>query len=64
MTKTNIDQILEHASDVLGSINQAEEWIHKVSATLGDSPYNLSQTDEGTVKVMKHLNGISRQRQG
>ena len=63
MKKTNLERILEHATDVLGSYEEAVEWVYKKSATLGDCPRNLSETEEGTNTVLQHLNGISRQRQ-
>lgn len=57
---TNVETILTKAEDVLGSADRAKEWIEKTSATLGGKPIDLAITDEGTQKVLLHLNGISR----
>jgi len=58
----NMAQILERATEVLGSAQAAGEWVDKRSATLGATPRELSATTEGTDRVLLHLNGISRHR--
>lgn len=61
-TKANLDLILERAIDVIGNEAAAAEWIDKRSATLGATPRELAQSDEGRERVLLHLNGISRHR--
>lgn len=56
----NLEQIIDKATDVLGSRERAEEWIEKSSATLGGRPRDLAATDEGTKAVLLHLAAISR----
>lgn len=56
----NLNRILEKAADILGDRDKATDWIDHVSATLGDTPRNLSDSEEGTKKVLLHLVGISR----
>jgi len=57
---SNLQKIIEKATDVLGDEAKALDWIDHVSATLGDTPRQLSETTEGTNKVLLHLAGISR----
>jgi uncharacterized protein (DUF2384 family) len=57
---TNLEQIIDKATDVLGDEARALDWVDKMSATLGASPRDLSSTKEGTGKVLLHLAGISR----
>ena len=57
---TNIDIILDRATEILGTPERAADWIEKVSATLGGSPRELAETNEGTDQVLLHLAGISR----
>ena len=56
----NLKKILDKAIDVLGTEQAAKEWIDHASATLGGTPRQLSDTDEGTYKVLIHLGNISR----
>ncbi len=56
----NLQLILDKAEDVLGGKDKANDWIEHTSATLGDSPRNLSETAEGTIAVLLHLSAISR----
>ena len=58
--QTNLDRIIEAATDVLGSPEKASEWVQKMSATLGGTPEELSKTSKGTDAVLLHLAGISR----
>ena len=60
----NLAQILERATDVLGSEAAAADWIDKRSATLGGTPRELAQSNEGKERVLLHLAGISRHRVG
>lgn len=57
---TNLDQIIDKATDILGSEDRALDWVDKVSATLGSAPRGLSESQEGTEAVLLHLNTISR----
>lgn len=57
---TNLEKIYAKAEDVLGDAERAEEWVQKMSATLGAKPIDLAATDEGTQQVLLHLNSISR----
>lgn len=59
---TNIEKIIEYAIGVLGDEEKALDWVDKFSATLEDSPRNLSATPEGTKEVLLHLASISRHR--
>lgn len=56
----NLQKIHEKAIDVLGSQERATDWIDHTSATLGGTPRSLSESNEGTRKVLIHLAGISR----
>lgn len=55
----NLQEIIDLAIDVLGEPH-VEDWLDQTSATLGDTPKNLSATEEGTRAVLLHLTGISR----
>lgn len=55
----NLQKIIDTANDVLGE-DHVEDWLDKTSGTLGNSPRALSESDEGTNKVLAHLAGISR----
>jgi uncharacterized protein (DUF2384 family) len=57
---TNLEKIIDKATDILGDEARALDWIDHTSATLGGTPRELSATDEGTNAVMIHLAGISR----
>lgn len=57
---TNLEKIIDMATDVLGDDAKAEEWVDHTSATLGGTPRDLSETQEGTDKVLRHLGDISR----
>lgn len=57
---SNIERIIEQATDVLGTRERAEDWIDQFSATLEAKPRDLADTDEGTETVLLHLAGISR----
>ncbi len=56
-------EVLDFATDILGSKEEATDWMEKKSNTLGDSPVNIIKTDSGIQKVLDHLKGISRHRQ-
>jgi uncharacterized protein (DUF2384 family) len=56
----NLQKIVEKATDVLGDEAKALDWIDHTSATLGGTPRALSETEEGTNRVLIHLGGISR----
>jgi uncharacterized protein (DUF2384 family) len=56
----NLQKIIDKATDVLGDEAKALDWIDHVSATLGGTPRELSNTEEGTNKVLLHLANISR----
>lgn len=56
----NLTKIYDKALDVLGSAEKATDWIDHASATLGGTPRALSETIEGTNKVLLHLGQISR----
>lgn len=56
----NLQRIYDKAVDVLGSDDRAVDWIDHTSATLGGTPRQLSETEEGTNLVLIHLGGISR----
>lgn len=56
----NLQSIIDKATDVLGTLERAMDWIDHASATLGGTPRALSSTDEGTRKVLIHLGTISR----
>jgi uncharacterized protein (DUF2384 family) len=56
----NINRIIAKAVDVLGDHERALDWVDHMSATLRDTPRNLSRTEEGTKAVLIHLGGISR----
>lgn len=56
----NLTRIRDKAIDVLGSEEAADDWLDKMSATLGDTPRNAAATQEGALKVMFHLGAISR----
>lgn len=57
------NEVLDFATEIFGSEIEAKEWMEKKSNTLGDSPINLIETDEGAVNVIEHLKRISRHRQ-
>lgn len=57
---TNLETILDRATDVLGTRDRADDWVDKQSATLGSSPRALSESDEGTKSVLLHLKTISQ----
>ncbi len=57
---TNLETIMERATEILGSEERAKDWVEKVSGTLGASPLELSESEEGTDRVLLHLAGISR----
>jgi uncharacterized protein (DUF2384 family) len=56
----NLQKIYDKAVDVLGSEERATDWIDHISGTLGGTPRALSETDEGTNRVLLHLGNISR----
>ena len=56
----NVRKILSRATDVIGNDAAAREWLDKRSGTLGATPRELAETDEGTERVLLHLAGISR----
>jgi uncharacterized protein (DUF2384 family) len=56
----NLKRIHEKAADVLGSKEKADDWIDHASATLGGTPRRLSESEEGTNRVLIHLADISR----
>lgn len=57
---SNLQKIIDKATDVLGDEAKAIDWIDHTSATLGATPRQLSETQEGTDRVLLHLGGISR----
>jgi uncharacterized protein (DUF2384 family) len=57
---SNLQKIIDKATDVLGDEQKALDWIDHTSATLGGTPRELSQTDSGTDRVLLHLGDISR----
>jgi uncharacterized protein (DUF2384 family) len=57
---SNLQKIRDKATDVLGSEERADDWIDHNSATLGGSPRSLSDTNEGTLRVLLHLATVSR----
>jgi uncharacterized protein (DUF2384 family) len=57
---TNLEKIIDQATEILGDRDRALDWIEKKSATLGASPRRLSETAHGTNKVLLHLANISR----
>ena len=56
----NLNKILDVAINVIGNEPAAREWLDKRSGTLGATPRELAETDEGTERVLLHLAGISR----
>jgi uncharacterized protein (DUF2384 family) len=61
MTESNrLERVLDKAADVLGTRERAEEWIEKRSATLGATPRELADTEDGTRQVLLHLTRISQ----
>lgn len=57
---TNLQRIIDKATDILGSEDRALDWIEKTSGTLQGTPHSLSETHEGTQAVLLHLATISR----
>ena len=57
---TNLEKVIERATEVLGSEEKALEWIEHMSGTLGDKPAVLVETDEDTDRVLFHLADIAR----
>ena len=57
---TNLELIIDKATDILGTKEKALDWIDHMSATLGSTPRQLSETDKGTMRVLLHLSTISR----
>jgi len=49
---------LERATEVLGTRDKAEEWLGKMSATLGCSPKDLLNDQDGLNKVLSHIRGV------
>jgi uncharacterized protein (DUF2384 family) len=53
-----IEKVIERATEVLGSVDKANEWVDKKSKTLGANPRVLCETKEGYDQVLKHLHWI------
>jgi len=49
---------LERATEVLGTEEKAEEWLNKMSATLGCSPKALLNDADGLNRVLSHIRGV------
>lgn len=52
------DEAFKRAVEVLGSEDRAEEWLDKMSATLGSPPKELCETRQGCDRVLRHLQSV------
>jgi uncharacterized protein (DUF2384 family) len=55
---SNYDIALDRATDVLGDKERAEEWLEKMSGTLGNNPKQLLSDQDGLNRVLRHLKSI------
>jgi uncharacterized protein (DUF2384 family) len=58
--EARLEAIKEKATEVLGTIEKAVDWMEKFSNTLGSAPRDLVHTAEATAQVLIHLGSISR----
>ena len=52
------DDALDRAMEVLGTKGRAEEWLDKMSASLGVSPRKLLDSKEGFNRVLRHIHSV------
>lgn len=52
------DVALIRATEVLGTKERAEEWLSKMSGTLGASPKELLETQDGFERVLRHIHSV------
>jgi uncharacterized protein (DUF2384 family) len=52
---SNYETILDRAEEVFGNKDRAEDWMVKVSDSLGTTPSKKCVTQEGMDKVLLHL---------
>lgn len=58
---TNLEVIIDRATDVFGSKEKALDWVDQTSETLGDYPRRMSFTSRGTTTVLAHLRSIEQE---
>ena len=52
------DDALDRAMEVLGTKGRAEEWLDKMSESLGVSPRKLLDSKEGFNRVLRHIHSV------
>ncbi len=52
------DDALDRATEVLGTKERAEEWLDKMSDSLGSSPRKLLDSKEGFDRVLRHIHSV------
>ncbi len=55
---SNYDIALDRATEVLGTRERAEDWLEKMSGTLGNSPKDLLSDDQGLNRVLRHIHSV------
>ena len=55
---SNYDIALDRATEVLGNQERAEEWLEKMSTTLGNSPRGILSDRAGLEQVLRHLHSV------
>ncbi len=52
------DDALDRELEVLGTKGRAEEWLDKMSESLGASPRKLLDSKEGFNRVLRHIHSV------
>lgn len=52
------DEVLDRAIEVLGTQENAIDWLDKMSDTLQATPKKLCATREGANRVLRHLHSV------
>lgn len=55
---THYETALHRATEVLGNETVAEEWLDKMSNSLGSPPRKLLSSQEGLDQVLRHLRSV------
>ena len=54
----NFEIALEREIEVLGNKQKAEEWLGKMSVTLGHTPKDILSESAGLDQVLRHLHSV------
>jgi len=52
------EEVLDRAIEVLGTKENAIDWLEKMSATLEATPKDLCSTRDGANRVLRHLHSV------